>query len=168
MNIRKTTLQDLPRLPEIYERARAFMAAHGNPDQWGKNNWPPRALIEQDIAAGQSYVCEDDEKRIVGTFFMAFGKDVEPTYAAIADGAWRDESPYGVVHRIASDGTQKGVGTYCLNWAYAQCGHIRIDTHGDNIVMQNLLNKLGYRRCGTIYVPQDNAPRIAFEKSRTK
>ena len=32
MNIRKTTLQDLPRLPEIYERARAFMAAHGNPD----------------------------------------------------------------------------------------------------------------------------------------
>ncbi len=168
MEIRKSTLADLETVMASYAHARAFMAAHGNPRQWGPNRWPPESLIREDIRAGKSYVCENDAGRVVGTFFFTQGQDVEPTYADIEDGAWLDVSPYGVVHRIASDGTQKGVGTYCLNWAYAQCGHIRIDTHGDNIVMQNLLNKLGYRRCGTIYVPQDNAPRIAFEKSRTK
>lgn len=25
------------------------------------------------------------------------------------------------------------------DWAYAQCGHLRIDTHGDNTIMQNLV-----------------------------
>ncbi|MBP3805349.1 MAG: hypothetical protein J6I76_15930 [Oribacterium sp.] len=32
--------------------------------------------------------------------------------------------------------------------------------------MQNLLKKLGFTRCGTIYVEEDDYPRIAFEKIR--
>ena len=76
-------------------------------------------------------------------------------------------SPYGVVHRIASDGSVHGTGSFCLNWAYAQCGHLRIDTHGDNIVIQNLLKKLGFVFCGIIYVQEDNDPRLAFEKSES-
>ena len=43
---------------------------------------------------------------------------------------------------------------------------INKDTHGDNVVMQNLLKKLGFTRCGTIYVEEDDYPRIAFEKIR--
>ena len=96
-----------------------------------------------------------------------YGKDIEPHYLDIEEGAWRDESPYGVVHRIAADGSEKGVGTFCIQWAYEQCGHLRIDTHGDNTVMQNLLKKLGFVHCGTIYVEEDNDPRLAFEKSST-
>ena len=42
------------------------------------------------------------------------------------------------------------------DWAYAQCGHLRIDTHGDNTVMQNLVKKAGFTRCGTIYVVEDH------------
>ena len=141
------------------------MAAHGNPDQWGRNNWPPVELIREDIAKSLSYVCENDRGNVVGTFFFDCGPDIEPAYRAIKDGAWRDDSPYGVVHRIASDGSQKGIGTFCLNWAFEQCGHVRIDTHGDNTVMQNLLKKLGFVHCGTIYVEQDSDPRLAFEKS---
>ena len=30
--------------------------------------------------------------------------------------------------------------------------------------MQNLLTKLGFERCGTIYVVEDNDPRFAYEK----
>ena len=78
--------------------------------------------------------------------------------------SWLSDSPYGVVHRIASDGSVKGVGTFCINWAFAQSGHLRIDTHGDNVVMQNLMKKLGFTQCGTIYVVEDNDPRIAYEK----
>ena len=68
--------------------------------------------------------------------------DVDPTYAVIYDGAWPSDEPYGVVHRIASAGTVKGAGAYCLNWAFEQCQNLRIDTHKDNFVMQNLLKKV--------------------------
>ena len=34
----------------------------------------------------------------------------------------------------------------------------------DNLVMQGLLSKLGFVRCGTIYVEEDDNPRIAYEK----
>ena len=164
MQIRKSTEQDLGRMLEIYAVARRFMAEHGNPNQWGPRGWPPEALLRRDIESGRSYVCLNDAGRVVGTFFFDQGADIEPTYRQIADGAWLDDGPYGVVHRIASDGSERGVGAYCLSWAYGQCGHLRIDTHGDNTVMQGLLGKLGFVHCGTIYVYEDNDPRLAYEK----
>lgn len=148
----------------IYARARRFMAEHGNPNQWGPRQWPPEALLHQDIAEGHSYVCLNDADEVVGTFFFVQGKDVEPTYRVIEGGAWMDDSPYGVVHRIASDGSERGIGRFCLNWALDQCDHMRIDTHGDNTVMQNLVTSLGFVHCGTIYVTEDNDPRLAYEK----
>ena len=163
LEIRRSTEQDFERIMEIYAYARRFMAEHGNPNQWGPTNWPPEELIHTDIAGGNSYVCTQ-EGRIVGTFFFICGKDIEPTYADITDGAWLDDGPYGVVHRIAADGSAKGTGAFCINWAYDQCGHLRIDTHADNKVMQKLVEKLGFIHCGTIYVREDKAPRLAYEK----
>jgi len=165
MRIRKSTGRDLDRMMAIYASARDFMARHGNPDQWGPTQWPPENLIRKDIADGNSYVCENDAGTVVGTFFFTQGADIEPTYRTITDGAWLDDSPYGVVHRIASDGSEKGIGSFCISWAYGRCGHLRIDTHGDNSVMQNLLGKLGFVHCGTIYVEEDDAPRLAYEKT---
>ena len=166
MRIRHSNRDDLPRIRAIYQRARTFMAQQGNPGQWG-DSWPPENLMESDACgenADYGYVCENDGQ-VVGVFFYKTGDD--PTYAVIHDGAWLDDSPYGVVHRIATDGTVKGVGTFCLNWAFEQCGHLRIDTHADNVPMQNLLRKLGFAHCGTIYVFEDDAPRMAFEKSES-
>ena len=162
MQIRKSTPEDLERMLEIYACARAFMAKTGNPRQWGPNQWPPSALLEQDIRSGDSYVCEENG-RVVGTFYFVQGKDIEPTYAVIEDGAWLCDAPYGVVHRIAGDGSVKGIGSFCIAWAYDQCHHLRIDTHADNRVMQGLLHKLGFTHCGTIYVHEDHDPRLAYE-----
>ena len=164
MKIRKSEQQDLDRIMEIYDFARDFMAKHGNPNQWGPTNWPPRELIQNDIRNGNSYVCINNESKVIGTFCFIQGKDIEPTYSKITDGSWIDDSPYGVIHRLATDGSQKGVGSFCINWAYNQCNHIRIDTHINNLVMQNLVEKLGFIHCGTIYVEQDNYPRLAYEK----
>lgn len=164
MNIRKATEADVPRMMDLYARARSFMAAHGNPKQWGATNWPPEQLIHRDIEAGCSYVCVCGG-RIVGTFFYTAGVDIEPTYRNIEDGAWHGTGPYGVVHRIASDGVTKGVGSFCLNWAFRQCGNLRIDTHDDNWVMQNLLTKLGFSYRGIIHVEEDDDPRLAYEKT---
>lgn len=163
MEIRNTTLEDLPRVMEIYAKARAFMAAHGNPRQWGPTNWPPEALIRQDIAEKHSYVCLNDAGSIVGVFYHHSGVDIDSTYRKIEEGHWSSDGAYGVVHRIAADG-EKGVGSFCINWALNQCGCLRIDTHPDNTVMQGMLKKLGFRQCGIIHVVEDNDPRYAYDK----
>lgn len=163
MKIRHSTEADFPKIMEIYQYARKFMAEHGNPNQWGPTNWPPEALIHQDIAQKKGYVCEQEGK-VIGVFFFEVGKDIEPTYRQIEDGNWTNDAPYGVIHRLAGDGSVKGIGKFCLDWAFAQCGHLRIDTHGDNVVMQKLAEKAGFRHCGTIYVEEDDYPRLAYEK----
>ena len=163
MEIRKSSFEDFPQIMEIYAHARQFMAANGNPNQWGPTHWPPEELIREDIQKGLSYVCVH-EGMVEGVFFFITGEDIEPTYRRITEGCWSNDSAYGVVHRIASSGRMKGVGAYCINWAFEQCRHLRIDTHGDNIVMQKLLQKLGFRNCGTIYVEEDDFPRMAYEK----
>ncbi len=164
MRIRKTTEKDFERIMDIYAYAREFMAKTGNPNQWGPTNWPPESLIHNDIKDGNSYVCVSDDDKVIGTFFYTKGKDAEPTYREISDGSWIDDGEYGVVHRLASDGSEKGIGRFCLEWAFEQCGHLRIDTHEDNKVMQKLLGKLGFTKCGIIHVEEDDYPRFAYEK----
>ncbi len=159
--IRQAREEDFPAQMALYEDARRFMAESGNPRQWGPNRWPPEELIRRDTAAGHGYVCETDGQ-ITGTFFFDAGEEIEPTYSVITEGGWIGSGPYGVVHRIAA----MGCGRICLEWAFAQCGHLRVDTHPDNRPMQRLLDKCGFVRCGIIHVPQDSDPRLAYEKIR--
>lgn len=164
MQILPASEKDFDRLMEIYASAREFMARQGNPHQWGDSAWPPPELIRQDIASGRSYVCEVDG-RIVGTFCFIAGPDVEPTYRVIEDGAWIDDGPYGVIHRLAGDGSVKGVARFCLDWAYGQCGHLRVDTTAENKLMIKILQEAGFVRCGVIRVARDGSARLAFERS---
>ena len=105
MDIRRSTPEDLPRMLEIYEYARRFMAEHGNPLQWGPTRWPPEALLRRDIEEGDSYVCLH-QGRVVGTFFFRFGPDAEPTYRDITGGQWGDESPPIGISPTAAGGTR--------------------------------------------------------------
>ncbi len=163
MIIRNAKEEDIPRMMEIYAAARKFMAETGNPRQWAARNWPPQELIRSDIAAEKSYVCEFDGK-IAACFYFDFGHAIDRTYDVIEDGAWIGDEDYGVVHRIASDGSVKGAGAFCINRAFEQCGHLRIDTHADNKPMQHVLEKAGFTKCGIIHVKEDNDPRLAYEK----
>lgn len=163
MIIRKSRMEDLPVMVKIYERARAFMKETGNPNQWGPTGWPPYELLVEDINVGRSYVAEQDGK-VVGTFCHIYGDHIDATYDVIHDGEWSKDEPYGVVHRVASDGTP-GVGTECIRWAMRKAGYLRIDTHYDNRVMINLLLKLGFKKCGIIYVVEDDYPRYAYDIS---
>ncbi|MDD4371953.1 MAG: GNAT family protein [Anaerostipes sp.] len=159
MEIRKSKREDLKGIMSIYAYARNFMAENGNAGQWGKN-YPSQTVVEKDIQEQRSYVCIEDSK-IVGVFYFAEKED--PTYKVIEDGDWINDKPYGVIHRIASAEGTKGVATFCMNWVYEQIGNIRIDTHRNNIPMQSLLIKLGFKRCGVIYLA-DGSPRIAFQR----
>ncbi len=156
--IQKANISQLPRIMEIYEKARIFMAQSGNPDQWG-TAYPPEEMIRQDIQDGKSYVnLEGDEIR--GVFYFAV--EADPTYGYI-DGAWLNDAPYGVIHRIAVDGSGRGVAAECFAFAAQHCENIRIDTHEKNIPMQRCLTKNGFTRCGIIYL-EDGDPRIAYQK----
>lgn len=161
--IRQATSSDLPEMERIYERARAFMAEHGNPTQWGPRRYPPRDRILSDITQGKAYVCLCGET-VCAVFYYDYGRDPEPTYLEPVEGEWLAPGPYGVVHRIASDGSVRGAGRFCLRWAMERAGHIRIDTHKNNSVMQNLLTSLGFCRVGIIRLPEatDNL-RLAYE-----
>lgn len=160
MEIRKSLKSDLDQIMELFEQARIFMRENGNPNQW-KNNHPPVSLIESDIEKEISYVCVEDDS-VVGTFM--FYEGVDETYYKIYDGEWLNDDPYGVIHRIASSTKTRGVATFCLSWCYSQCTNLKIDTHEDNIPMQNLLRKNGFKKCGTIYL-KNGEERIAFQKS---
>jgi RimJ/RimL family protein N-acetyltransferase len=159
MEIRGSTINDIDEISKIFEDARSFMKDSGNPNQW-KDSYPEIALIRSDIENKISFVCVDEGK-IVGVFVYFEG--TEPDYADIYSGKWLNDEPYGVVHRIASAAGKRGVASFCLNWSFGQCRNLRIDTHRDNIPMNNLLNKNGFVRCGIIYI-ENGDERIAYQK----
>ena len=161
MEIRLTTREDLDEVMEIYRKARAFMRSHDNPTQWA-GGWPVREQIEYDIENNQSFVCTKDGK-IAGVMCFFIGND--PTYAVIENGNWLSDDTYAVVHRIASSGEFKGTGTFMMTWAFEQFPNVRIDTHEDNYVMQNMLKKLGYTYCGVIHL-ENGDPRLAYQKAK--
>ncbi len=160
MEIRKTKQEEIDILLQIYAGAREFMARTGNPNQWC-GGYPSREQLCRDIADGISYVAVEDGE-IEATFVYFHGED--PTYRIIEDGSWLNDNPYGVIHRIASRGRVKGAGAQCILWGFAQCGNLRMDTHKDNKVMQHVLEKNGFVKCGRIYLA-DGRPRIAYQKS---
>lgn len=98
---------------------------------------------------------------LLGVFAFVAGPD--PTYAYIENGSWPDESPYHVVHRIASSPGVKHLASFCFRWCLSRYPVLRIDTHKKNEPMLHLLKKEGFRHCGTIYV-NDGSPREAYIK----
>ena len=167
MEIRNATIGDLPEIRKIYDAAKAYMNASGNPNQWSVG-YPPEKYLRQDIELSRLYVCEEDEK-LCGVFMLSL--EADPTYGYI-EGAWLNEEPYGVIHRIASDGTAKGIFKTVLEFCKAKMadqniGNLRIDTHGDNKTMQHLVKKNGFKRCGIIYL-ENGSPRIAYQLQMRK
>ena len=89
---------------QIYQRARAAIAAAGNPTQWG-DTYPDAALVQEDILANRQFVVMTNGQ-LEGTFAFILGSD--PTYAHI-EGAWLDDArPYGTIHRLAATGSWLG------------------------------------------------------------
>lgn len=162
MHIRKTVMTDLPRLEEIFAYARQQMKKNGNPNQWGDHK-PGRETLIDDIEKQISHVLVDNG-RIYGTFVFFIGDD--PTYAVIEEGNWLNDEPYGVIHRVASDGTMKGILGQIAEYTKKQCKNLRIDTHHDNHIMQKAVEKQAFKRCGIIYL-ENGDPRIAYHFAGT-
>lgn len=160
ITIERTSDERMLEIMALYHQATLFMKELGNEEQWVAG-YPSRELILKELKEGNHYSCFY-EKQLVAAFSFLEGED--PTYQDIREGAWLNDEPYGVVHRLVSSGLIKGGASFCLEWAYKQCGNLRVDTHYKNIPMLRLLQKSGFTRCGIITI-EDGTERIAFQKS---
>jgi len=161
MEIRKANAENIDVIMEVFEAAKMFMRRMGNNNQW-VDGYPSKELILDNIRKGGLYECLSDNREIIGVFYFMVEED--PTYFKIYEGKWLNDKPYGVVHRMASNGKVKGLSDFCFQWCFEQCSNIRVDTHCDNVVMQNVMARNGYERCGIIYLAS-GAERIAYQKS---
>lgn len=157
--VRTAAPQDEARILEIYKIARETMKATGNPTQWG-DTYPPDALIRADIQTGRCHVvCEGNA--VIGVFALCEGRD--PNYAAIENGAWLSDAPYAALHRVAGDSAYHGVFRAMTAYAQTLGCDLRIDTHADNRIMQKLIERSGFTKCGTVHM-EDGTPRIAYQR----
>ena len=156
--IRKSTLDDLPRISEILYGCRNFMKNSGNPNQWEDMDRVIRKTKE-DIALGNSYVYID-EGVIHAVFTLALG--IDPTYILIENGQWLNDEPYVTIHRIGSDFSRRGILKMAVELALTMANNVRVDTSNDNAPMRNGLEKLGFRYCGIIYIDTGES-RLAYQ-----
>lgn len=160
--IRLARLKDKKEVLKIYKDAQQFIKTYNSP-QW-QDGYPNKKSFLHDIKNKQIYVNEIDGL-IVG---VATILDYEPTYEVI-DGAWLNNEPYKVIHRIATkiDCLGKGYAADFLDYIYKnlKCENIRIDTHKLNEPMIRFLEKNGFLYCGIIYLNQPHDKiRLAYQK----
>lgn len=157
--IRNAEEKDIETILKIYDYARAFMKKTGNTTQW-PDNYPNKVIALNDLKNNNLYVYEENNI-IHGVFTFIIGED--KTYEKIYEGSWISNDKYGTIHRLASDGTVKGLFSTILKYCETIIPHLRVDTHENNKIMNHLILKNGFKKCGIIYV-EDNTPRIAYEK----
>lgn len=154
MNIRLANTSDTNRIFEIYEYARAYMKAHRNPNQW-EDNRPEKSLTKDDIKKQRCYVMED-ECNIFACFVFTIGFEKE--YEA----KFPSNDKYGVIHRVASDGSKSGIVERIVDFAKGKINLLRIDTHEDNKTMQRAIERQNFKKLGIIYL-EDKSARILYE-----
>ncbi|MDD2592349.1 MAG: GNAT family N-acetyltransferase [Erysipelotrichaceae bacterium] len=164
MELINARLIDIDKIMVIINDAQVFLRAQGI-DQW-QDGYPARNNIIDDITKRKAYVLRADNN-IVAYGAIIVGQD--PTYLKI-DGSWLNDDPYMVIHRIAVDSNQRGRGLALMFIKEAivlaknkGIRNIRLDTHRDNLIMQRLLDKLGFTYCGIIYL-NSGAKRMAYQK----
>ena len=119
-------------------------------------------VVLDDIKNQNLYVILNNNE-IVGVFAFIIGAD--PSYSYI-EGKWLNDELYGTIHRIASNFKIKGILETAVDYCFTKVSNLRIDTHEVNIPMQSAISKLGFTKCGIIYLVSDNTPRIAYQKVR--
>lgn len=165
MEFRLAVESDVDNIMDIIQQAQDYLKNQGI-DQW-QDNYPNYETIKNDIKYNNCYVLLND-KLIVGTVAAIFGE--EKTYKNIYNGKWLSDKEYLTIHRLAISFNYRrlGLSSVILSKIEELCigknvYSIKVDTHEENIPMQNFLRKAGFQYCGIIYLENGNK-RIAFEK----
>lgn len=167
MEFRKSNISDIDDILIILREAQEYFKSI-NINQWS-NGYPAYEDIKRDIDNNSSYVLIEDGRIIATTALCLTG---ESTYDKIYEGEWLTEenTPYGVIHRMAVKASEKGRGIAQIicNFTEDICREnniytMRIDTHMKNKSMQRLIEKVGYKYCGNIFL-ESGIENYAYEK----
>lgn len=167
MDIRLAHPNEVDRIVEILDQAKAFLAVSGSSQWQGADGYPNASDVINDILNGQAYV-----GLMEGTIvsYAAVIDSGDEAYSRIYDGKWQHNNPiYTVFHRIAvaSEFSGKQVAQTFLQGIIE--GHkgrdFRCDTHEKNAIMQHILEKLGFVYCGKVPI---DGERLAYQKIKTK
>ena len=154
MNIRKAVVSDFKRIMEIYAIEKKYMKNSGNPNQW-KDKYPEKNIVNNDIEEKISYVLEDNGHIFaVFVFIKGYEKSYELNFPS--------DKEYGIIHRVASDGSERKIVSRIINFVKKEISLLRIDTHEDNKTMQKAVEKLVFKRLGIIQL-DDRSFRILYE-----
>lgn len=166
VKFRKAIKRDIENIFSIIEHGQAYLKEQGVA-QW-QDNYPNKETIEHDIENGYAYVVEEASE-LIGTVALSF--DGEITYNKIFDGQWLSlYDDYCVIHRMAIHKAWRGSGisSFMMHSIISLCKDkgiqsIKVDTHRNNMPMQQYLEKKGFQYCGVIYL-LDGDERLAYEK----
>ena len=163
--MRKAEINDIKKIVNIIDEAKKNLKADGI-DQWQIDSMNEEFLLKQ-VKTGKSFVYEDGE--ILAYAYLSDEK--EEAYKV-----WEDDfagkNPI-TIHTFAvhSQMTKRGVAMKFFidiikyDKKY-QFDSLRIDTHEDNYKMRGLINKLGFKKIGNIFIDEEGRkkPRICYER----
>lgn len=158
MLVRQATINDVDRILELFNESRAFMRSYGNKDQW-PDSYPNKEIVLNDIKLKQCFVCEDDNKDVIGTVTIA---GPEAYYNSLFSGKWLNEAPYVTIHRIATGGSKKGAGKLLVKYTLDHYDNVRGDTHELNTPMQQLFLDFNFKYVGVCYLDDGIRTRLCY------
>ena len=150
MEIRQAFPNEIGAIMTVIESARTALAEAGSSQWQGADGYPTEETIFDSYAAVVT--------------------DGDPAYDKIYDGDWKHHNKrYITFHRIAvlTEVTgQRVAQTFIQGLIEGTDAHdFRCDTHEKNLVMQHILEKLGYVYCGKVPI---DGERLAYQKIKTK
>jgi RimJ/RimL family protein N-acetyltransferase len=163
MYLRKAKAEEIDLVCDIIEDGKKQLADAGI-DQW-QNNYPNRAVIEGDIEDGRAVIYNSDDHETLGVAAVIEAPD--HAYDTMKGDWLSDTTKYVTVHRVAIFSHHQGKGYASqlfrdlfdyIDEHHPEAQSIRIDTHRDNLKMQHLIEKFGFKKVGQIdgvYHPDD-------------
>lgn len=162
--LKKAVMEQLDIGANMIEQGRAYLKSQGI-DQW-QGGYPNRDSVWQDIEAEKGYFLTNGQDYMA---YLCMDFDGEPAYNEIK-GEWLTVNElYVVIHRLAFDAKFRGQGLAARVFALAEqfaaekgVKSIKVDTDGDNKIMQHLMQKAGFTYCGKIWF--QGGDKLAYEK----
>lgn len=163
--MRKAEIKDINKIVNIIEDAKYGLKADGI-DQWQIGSMNENFLKGQ-IESGKAYLYEEGE-------ILAYGflSDEKEAAYKVWEKDFEGDRPL-TIHTFAVDSKMKKRGIALKFFIdiikFAEENHfdsLRIDTHEDNFKMRGLINKLGFKKIGEIYIDEEGTkkPRICYER----
>lgn len=164
--MRKAKLLDLKTIENIIISAKNSLKEESI-DQWQIESMN-RDFLEKQIKEEKAYVYEEGGRILAYAYLSDIKEEAYLPFEADFEG----ENPI-TIHTFAVDKsmTKRGIALkfFIDIIKYAEKNgfdSLRIDTHEDNFKMRGLINKLGFKKLGEIFIDEEGVkkPRICYER----